>query len=62
MNPLALEAIECYHKETEERSKLKQSLKEANEKNIETKTTTMPTRRSSSYNKNKGSLNQLRKL
>jgi hypothetical protein len=62
MNPLALEAIECYYKETEERSRLQQTLKEANEKNIETKTTAVPTRRSSSYNKNKGSLNQLRKL
>ena len=61
MNPLALEAIECYHKEMEELQRKKEDIKLANE-NIPESNQTSRTRRTQSYNNKNSSLNRLRKL
>ena len=61
MNPLALEAIECYHREVEEQEKKREQIKIANESVIKEQETQEVNIRSKQLKKN-SIMNQLRKL
>ena len=61
MNPIALEAIECYHKERQEQQKQSEMKKLADNADVQQECKEVVRRKSSSYGKQK-TLNQLRNL
>lgn len=61
MNPIALEAIECYHKEREEQKKQSEIKKQADNAQVEVEQKQLTRRKNSSYAKQK-TLKQLRDL